>query len=211
MGRGEKRKKIVQQPVEEQEYPSAFIIEMDGALFDSIPVLYRVYEEFLRSHGLEGTREDFRKIVGLSNPEYVLALADQYGLKKSLPLLLKQYEQLLNAHYNENLSLFPNAAQFLEFCFQQGISLALIANSGLALSRKILRSKNLLEKFDEIVSVEELYSDPLLYRNNYEYALSVLGHPREEVIAITNTNIATQQALEANIQTRMSFTQWIHD
>jgi beta-phosphoglucomutase-like phosphatase (HAD superfamily) len=203
MGRGEKREKLINLPKNGFEGPpSNIIIEMDGGLIDSTSRLYQIYTEFLQQHNHEGSKSEFKELLGLCPSEVIAALTDKYGLRKSKEVLLEEYLLLLSKIYQEDdIPFFPKALSALEFANQQGLSIALVSNVGSLNTHNFLRAKKVYDKFEAIITLEELETNPLSFNNSYGNALTLLGIAAEETISIVYSLHSLQDSLEAGIFT----------
>lgn len=203
MSHGIRRNKYGNGEDQESEFkpPNTFLIEMDGALVDSIPILYKAYEDLLRKFKCIGSKSEFKKLVGLNAPEFLLALSDIHGLKGSLKVLEDQYRTLLAPHYNEKMVLFPGALEFLDEASQSGFSIVLVSAMDPTLVYDFLRIKKIQNKFDLVVTGEEFRIQSQSYLNEYHYAFMTLGVDPEEVVSVVHTMMGKECSLDTDLVT----------
>lgn len=183
------------------EIPQTLIIELDGALIDSISTLYNIYKVFLQKHGYVGSRTEFNELLGLPLPEYLFELSGIHGLRKSLEILQQEYQILLRQFYTTQLNLVPGVQEFLSTANQLGLTLCVVSGFEKKFVRGFLKEKQLLEAFEVVVSIPEtdvvLENIPNLYQN----ALTILGTESEDAIAIVSSAHAVEDSKEAGILT----------
>lgn len=179
--------------------PSTLLLEMDGALVNSIPMLYDAYCELLSKYGYKGTKTEFRECLGLSPTDFIPLLSDQCGLKKPLQTLLNEYMQLLRVRYTEEMPLVENVKQFLEMKPLSRLTIGLVANSPLTLAKSFLQTTHLNNRFDALIAFN--IDDDDLPSNIYRYALSKLDVDPSETVAVVNAPINAEKCLELGILT----------
>ena len=129
---------------------SAVLIDLDGTLVDSLPILRRVYRAFLQEHGRDGSDKEFDLWNGPPLREIVAGLATTHGLSQSLPALVAAYQRLIDAAYPD-APLMPGAIELVEWLSSQSLSLALVTSAGTALATRILEKHGLATRFQAVV------------------------------------------------------------
>lgn len=176
----------------------ALFIDMDGTLIDSIPVLYKVYLEFLESFGISGSKEDFKSILGPSIREVIPLLKARYQLKPECDELLKKYHFLLDEIYEREVQLFPYAMEFLEFIRGFSLKVILVTSATSSSTYAIIERLKIKKSFDEIVTSDGLKRskpDPEIYKK----ALELAQVSPVEAIAIEDSPAGIKAVLGAEI------------
>lgn len=181
------------------ELPNTILIEMDGALIDSLPVLYKIYNDYLHQHSINGSKNEFNQIAGLPLPEFLLQLIEKYGFRRTLDGFLKEYINLLSFVYNADIPLLNNAQQFLTVAGKLGLTLGIVASVGEDLTLRYLHEKHLFGIFDVIATttIEDVIPENI--PNLYQKALTRLSTEPEDAIAIVSTIQGAEAAKEAGI------------
>ncbi len=178
----------------------AVLIDLDGTLADSLPALYATYLDFLKERGVEGTREEFQQLNGPTLPEIVAYLKGKYGWTESEELLFSKYQEVLQKHYVETMSLFPGVIDFLHYAKNKGWKLALVTSAGEVLAFKFLLKKKIEDYFDLLVTLSHVRKgkpDPEIYLK----ALRKLRLRPTDVVAIEDSPNGVRAALAAGIAT----------
>lgn len=186
-------------PGQQLAFPTTVFIDVDGALLDSIPVLFNVYHELLQKYGVDGSKSEFRELIGLTAMGVIAALSDQHGLKQSPNRLLEEFKGLLLQQYNKEIPLVPGVDKFLEIAHQLGLSVAFVTMSQPTLTQKILQALDLGDYYDTLISLSDWEEKQTPSTNIYQEALSKLNINDEETVAIVASSCSTADALAANI------------
>jgi beta-phosphoglucomutase-like phosphatase (HAD superfamily) len=182
--------------------PTHLLIEMDGALVNSMSVLYNAYEALLQKYDLKADKNEFKKTIGLKEDEYLLALSDFYGLKGSLQKLQDIYQKLLTTQYREGkIDLFAHAQEFLQYVQSIGLTITLIAAAPGSIVKPFLKEKKIDDFFDLVVTSDSYTSASNQYLNSYHFALINLGINPLEAVAAIHTAIGIDESLELDILT----------
>ena len=92
----------------------AWLLDLDGTLVESIPVLYQVYGEFLRSRGATPTLAEFHRLDGWVFDEFVPELHRVHHLAGSLTSLKHAYRLALIEAYRSRVQPRPGASALLD-------------------------------------------------------------------------------------------------
>ena len=173
------------------------LIDFDGTLVDSHPFLYQVYLKFLKERGIDGTEAEFESLLGPSLRDGVRFLVEKYGLEGGVDANYNAYYVLIQ---NGGGELKPGVLDFLRFAEANRIRMGVVTSAPEAWVKDILLKLNVLHYFRFIVSGDELNRgkpapDPYL-KGIYDINL-----PKEELIAIEDTEIGTQSAESAGLKT----------
>lgn len=178
------------------------LIDFDGTLVDSVPILYSVYESFLSQFGVKGSREEFVSLTGATFPEILKALNARYRLSQDDAHLREKYDALLHEFYINKIPLMDNAKECVELAKSQGYRLGVVTAARNHLVEAALQSKGIFHLFDAIISGEKLTKgkpDPEIYLKG----LQALQLEPYEAVAIEDSSNGIQAALGAGISTIM--------
>ncbi|MFT5317679.1 MAG: beta-phosphoglucomutase [Chlamydiales bacterium] len=177
----------------------AVLIDLDGTLVDSLPMIYKIYLKFLKAYGFEGSKEKFAALNGPRLQEVMLILKEEYGISDPVDSLVDKYSTETLKVY-ESVSMFPGAREFLEFAQRNGLKLALVTAAPRLAVNVFLDKHGLENIFSVIVTgdeVERAKPDPLIYIK----ALELLHLSSEDVLTIEDSPNGAQASVEAFIPT----------
>jgi HAD superfamily hydrolase (TIGR01509 family) len=178
----------------------ALLIDLDGTLADSLPLLYQVYNEFLKGYHLKGSWEEFHTLNGLTLLEVMQTLVKKYNLLADPALLAKEYRGRLDLSYQENLPIFAFARQCLIYAKEKGLKLVLVTSAKRELAESFLKQHHLEKLMEEIITPdgnEKGKPAPDIYLK----ALKKLQIAPEEAIALEDAEHGIAAALAAKIPT----------
>ncbi len=178
----------------------AYLIDLDGTLANTLPVLYRAYLTFLAQYGKVGCQAEFSEMNGPSLPEVVQQLAKRHQIPVPYPDLYQRYQQLAHTLYVTETPLFPGAREFLEWAKKEEKTLALVTSAERPLARSFVESHDLTDYFSLLVTPEGLprsKPDPAIY----ERALDLLGLKAEQCCAVEDSVHGMASAQGAGIPT----------
>lgn len=165
---------------------TTLLIELDGVILDSYPILYDVYCALLEHYGREGSSLQFQEISGLPYTSFIWALIYQQEIKASFDEILGWYRSFMVQHYISTIPLIAGAEAFLDLADAQSWRLALIA----AQPRSLLlpfESKEQSAQFELIVPGDAMKASSETIPNLYEHALLRLGCAPEEALSIVTS------------------------
>lgn len=177
----------------------AVLFDLDGTLADSIAALKRVYFEFLSSHNIVGSDEEFSELSGPSILEIVQNIRTRHHLTSSIELLHDNYMTRLESEYAHSVQPFQGADALLSWLYTSGISLGLVTSAPTILVDEFL-SANEWDYLFEIVStgdsVETAKPNPQIYTQTLEE----LEVPTDRVIAVEDSVNGVQAAIDAGLR-----------
>ncbi|MBA3815437.1 MAG: HAD family phosphatase [Parachlamydiaceae bacterium] len=183
--------------------PKALLIDMDGTLIDTLPMLYEAYMGFLKSYGVLGTPKEFQSLMGPSLSEIIDSLKHRYKLTDDRSALLETYQQGLKEAYEQKVNFFPHALEAIHYAKKQDVKLALVSASEKQFVNAFIKGAHLASLFDFIVfSQQGIRSKP--YPDLYLKSLKLLQLDASDVLAIEDSVSGVQAATSAEI-----FTLWI--
>lgn len=178
----------------------AILIDLDGTLADTIPVLYETYRQFMTHRGLNGTPEEFATLMGPTIPQVVDILRSKYHWPETPERLVQDYWHLLSSIYSSHLGLFPGAREFIQHLRNRGIKIGLVTSAAYELADSFLTRHELKDYFDCIIAGEHVTRgkpDPEAYLK----ALSCLDVKPEEALVVEDSPSGVLSAVTAKIPT----------
>ncbi len=176
------------------------LIDLDGTLIDSIPVLFRTYLAFMEAKGKVGSEEEFAALNGKAFPEIFRFLKNKHDLEEDEAILAGHYHTHLMSAYKNESKLFCSAEQTLELAHKKGKKILLVTSAPFELAHQMLHRLNVAHYFSEVVSsehVEHSKPDPAIYLKALENA-DLSG---EEAVAIEDSLNGVKSSIGAGIPT----------
>jgi HAD superfamily hydrolase (TIGR01509 family) len=176
------------------------LIDMDGTLANSIPLLYDVYVDFMKRLGLKPTSEEFSELIGPSLCTILDFLKERYSLPQEIRDLATIYHDLLEKRYNEPISLMPGSRECLSYAKEKGLRCILVTSASHSLAKSFIHHQQLENDFDYLITGEMASKgkpDPTLYL----IALEKGEITPREALAIEDSTNGVQAASAAHIQT----------
>lgn len=183
----------------ELESRKAILIDMDGTIVDSHPILIQVYLDFMNKMGVEGSEEEFQELVGPSLPEVVVILRERYGIDISTEDLVGRYHQSLETVYTGKLELFDGVVEFLAYVKEKGMKVALVTSATQQLAHKFIVAQEIDSFFDCVVTPNDGKGKPA--PDIYLRALEEVGCRAGEAVVIEDSPNGVQAAVSAGIAT----------
>lgn len=177
----------------------AVLIDMDGTIVDSHPVLKEVYHDFMHQIGVEGSEEEFLELVGPSMTELITILRDRYGVNLSVEELVGKYHQSLENVYTSKLRLFNGVLEFLSYVRSKGIKVALVTSASHHLACNFIESQGIIGYFDSVVTPTQGKGKPA--PDIYLKALNELSCEARDAVVIEDSPNGVQAAVNAGIET----------
>lgn len=178
----------------------ALLIDMDGTLIDTLPLLFNVYKNFLEKRGVSGTQKEFSELNGPSIQEVLHILQQRYEFEGNSEKFLKEYQAELSLHYSQEVSLFTHAKETLVHAKAQGLKIALVSSAAKTLVEAFVKAQQLTDMFDALITPEGLVkSKPA--PDIYIRAIKTLNILPLEALAIEDSENGVQSAVDAGILT----------
>jgi HAD superfamily hydrolase (TIGR01509 family) len=145
--------------------PDALLVDLDGTLADSHPVLWATFEGFLRARGITATQAAFDSLDGARLTEIVVTLRERHGLAEPVERLVRDYQLGLENAYRM-IEAAPGAYELVGAARAAGTRLVLVTSAPRALAAAFLAGAGLADAFAGIVSGEDgpVKPDPAPYR-----------------------------------------------
>jgi len=176
------------------------LIDLDGTLADSMPLLYQTYFDFLKRFGHVGSQAEFHTLIGPSLSAVVEHLNNKYHFGMPTGRLTQEYTASLLIHYADSIALFPGAREFLDQAKAKGLKLALVTSADQVLAETFLQAQGITNYFDHIITpagLPESKPSPAIYLR----ALETLDLSPDETLAIEDSENGVKAAEGAGIRT----------
>lgn len=176
------------------------LVDFDGTLVDSVPLLYQTYLQFLSHYGYIGSEDEFKACCGMTIPQFVQHLVKRYSIPGVVANHTCHYYDAVSQVYQHKMTLFPGARQVLAAIQARGMRLAIVTASQQPLVQTFLERNDLEDIFEQIVTAEGLVAskpDPAIYRR----ALAVMQAAPEDCLAIEDSAQGVAAAVGASVST----------
>lgn len=182
---------------ERLESSEALFFDFDGTLVDSIPVLYKVYIQFMRNLSLEASLEEFQSLNGPSMLEVIAILQKKHRLEKTPETLYKSYSSLIEEAYGTQVSLLSGVLEFLA-AFKDK-KLVIVTSAERSWVEVTLGREGILSAFQSVItpSDEPGKPNPAIYLR----ALKELGLTPEKVLTFEDSKSGVNSSVSAGIST----------
>ncbi|MCL1844434.1 MAG: HAD family phosphatase [Defluviitaleaceae bacterium] len=177
----------------------AVIFDMDGVLIDSQPLHYAVDIRVLKACGHPATIETVTPYTGIGNPDRWPKYKEDLNLSQEVDELIAMTEEAMRDIFSAaNLPLIDGVALLIDGIKAMGIRIGVASSSPPELISLILQKTGIADKFDFIVSGEDVSEgkpSPEIYLRAAEKA----GFPPEKCVAIEDAPVGILAAKNAGI------------
>ncbi len=173
-------------------------LDFDGTLADSLPVMYELYEKFVKQHNGNPARQEFDYLNGPPTQEVILYLKKTHLMEGSLNDLLDEYSDLRDQLKNK-ICPAAGALALLNAGREKKYKVAIVTSSNSADVRDWLDVNHLSDKVDAVIgadSVTEGKPSP----EPYLKAASLLNCASDLSIAIEDSIAGLSSAQNAKIR-----------
>jgi len=175
------------------------LLDLDGTLADSLPVLYAVYCRFLMTLGHTGHEAEFQRLNGPPLPEIVADLQATYDLPGRVDDLHALYQELLDdAHAHTPPA--AGARSVLTRARSRGWVIAIATSATHAAAQRWIQRN----RFDEFVAAVVGGDDVSRWKPDpeaYQTALLLIGSVAGVSLAVEDSEHGALAALGAGIPT----------
>lgn len=129
-------KSAIKRFMEAQRYtvfePKAALIDMDGVLYDSMPLHASAWYDMVTAHGIKATKEEFFGYEGMTGAATINLLFErEYGRNATADEVAALYkEKTENFHAKGDVPLMKDADRMLDIFRQEGMERVLVTGSG---------------------------------------------------------------------------------
>lgn len=172
------------------------VFDFDGTLVDSMWVWDEVDRQFLEKRGLAYTDEFVEMIAVLGFELGADFVVEHFGLDERPEDIIEEWKELAQEGYATQVVLKPGAREYLEYCKEQGMPLAIATSLQRNLLEPALENNGILEMFDAICICDELQcggkSNPTVYLE----AARRIGVPADRCAIFEDVVTAARSAKE---------------
>lgn len=131
------------------------VLDMDGVVIDTIPGLYKIFQEFLSFYGKKATFELFSSYNGVKIEAFVEDLKNRFSIPTPLPDLITDYSTRMKASY-EHATVMSGCREFLEYCQSKEIPVCLATGSKRENVERLFSKFDLKKYFSLIIAGDEV-------------------------------------------------------
>jgi len=178
----------------------AVLFDMDGVVVDSeryFPVLERYWFETLI--GKEWRDADEVNITGRSASDIYNVLKIQYNLVIDKDSFLKQYEEIAREVYEKRCNLAQNFVDVVDRLRENRLKIVMVSSSPYAWIGMMLKRFKIREKFDRIISADEINGRGKPFPDIYLYSAKILNLNPEDCVAIEDSKNGIASAKNAKM------------
>ncbi len=177
----------------------AEIFDMDGVIVDSEKYFQILEKEWFSSLLGRWTEEDEKNITGRSVSDIYNVLREKYNLKIDKNLFLKQYDEIAKEVYEEKCSIFPNFINVVDGLRKKNFKIALVSSSPYSWIEMVLKRFMIREKFDAIISADEINGKGKPSPEIYLYSAKILNLNPDECVVVEDSKNGIISAKNANM------------
>jgi HAD superfamily hydrolase (TIGR01509 family) len=133
----------------------AVFFDLDGTLANTLPLMQKLYNEFLGSFGHKGNIREFAQCNGKTLAEIVDLLKKRYELSETSAALLEKYQKLLLKRYADSAEPFTGALELLHQLREQKLRLGLVTSGSRETVIPFLEKHRMLDFFEHLVCSED--------------------------------------------------------
>lgn len=178
----------------------ALLLDFDGTLVDSIPVLKNVYLKFLSAIGKEGSDEEFEALNGPNIRQIMVYLKETYAIEDSLDAMEASFHEIFTNIYTKQVDFFPGVHEFLLWAKGKGLKLVIVTSAHPELVKMMLDVKGVRGLFDAVISSKDL-ANGKPHPEVYENALKTISIEPRHAIAFEDSEKGIAAACGAGITT----------
>lgn len=138
------------QPTRSALRPS-LLLDFDGTIADSLPLLRRIYFEIVGAFGGSATETDFEALIGVPLRDICAGLVQRYDTSITPEALVKSYLDKIKSEY-AGVTAFPDAVRLIEAAGDSGLSIAIVTSSTDLLVRGWLQQQPFRNRISAIVT-----------------------------------------------------------
>jgi beta-phosphoglucomutase family hydrolase len=135
----------------------AFIFDMDGVIIDSEPIHFEVDQITAKHFGVDMTREDLERFVGMTNPEMWTIIRQEHGIPHTVDEIIA-FQSVRKRQYLDEADIgpIPGIVELLEELRRNRIAIGLASSSPRSFIEAVLAKFGIRGYFTCVVSGEEV-------------------------------------------------------
>ena len=164
----------------------AVVFDLDGLMFNTEALFFRVASEMLRDRGKVFTPEIMRAMIGRQPAASGLAFQTMAGLDETPEALMAEAKSRFEALIDTAVGPMPGLLDLLDHLRILGLPMAVGTSSGRAYADRLLRGHGLIDRFAFLLCREDVTlhkPDPEIYQT----AAARLGFEPPEVLVLEDT------------------------
>ena len=164
----------------------AVVFDLDGLMFDTEALFFRVAGEMLAARGKVFTSEIMRAMIGRRSLEVGNLFRTMAGLDEPEEVLLAEVRARFFAEVDTAVHPTPGLMVLLAHLGRRSLPLAVATSSGRAYADRLLSAHGLAERFDFVLASEDVTlgkPDPEIYRK----AVERFGLPADSVLVLEDS------------------------
>jgi HAD superfamily hydrolase (TIGR01509 family) len=145
----------------------AVVFDLDGLMFDTEALFYRVSSEVLASRGKRFTPEIMRAMIGRRSAEVADVLKTLAGLEEPVEVLVAEVRARFDAVMDDAVHPTPGLFVLLDLLKHRGLPLAVATSSRRSYADRLLTRHGLRDRFAFVLASEDVSRgkpDPEIYR-----------------------------------------------
>ena len=172
-------------------------LDFDGTLVNSLDIMFRIYEEFMKEEDLPSSKNEFDTLNGPSLKEIVTIIKSKYGLNSSINNLYTRYQNKVEQLYPQSLP-FDFSLKLLKI-LHDSYKLGLVTSMNLSIVVEFLNRNGWKNFFSVIVSGDDVVrSKP--HPDIYQKCLQRANIDKDSVVAIEDSINGIKSATDAGIK-----------
>lgn len=175
---------------------AAVVFDLDGLMFDTEALFFRVSSDMLEARGRSFTPQIMCAMIGLCLVDAAHVLKTMTGLDEPLEVLLADVRQRFNAEIDTAVHPTPGLIRLLDRLHQHRLPLAVATSSRRAYAEQLLARHRLLERFSFILGAEDVTRgkpDPEIYAT----AVQRFGVPARTVLVLEDSPAGVEAGVQA--------------
>jgi len=129
----------------------AVIFDLDGTLVDSMWMWLAIDIEYLSRFGYEVPHGLQKEIEGMSYTETAVYFKERFNIPDDLDTIKADWTQMAWGKYTNEIPLKDGVREYLKFCKDNGIKLAIASSNVRDLVEQVLKVHGILEMFDAVI------------------------------------------------------------
>jgi len=164
----------------------AVVFDLDGLMFDTEALFFRVASDMLAARGKVFTAEIMRAMIGRRSVEAGELLRSMAGLEEPLDVLMTEVRARFFAEVDTAVHPTPGLIALLAHLGGRSIPMAVATSSGRAYAERLLSAHGLADRFDFVLASEDVTvgkPDPEIYRT----AVERFGLPADSILVLEDS------------------------